>query len=117
MFVKGQKVNLLKHKCIGTVNYVGTDEVCIKCVGFNVWCDKDGYLPHTNIKLIETIDKFILGQQVYAISTINDKKVAIIGNIVDKSDNGMYKFKPFLSKDYLNIAEDNLIKIEKIKFK
>lgn len=117
MFVKGQKVNLPKHNCIGTVNYVCENEICIKCTGFNVWCDKDGYLPHTNIKLIETIDKFIPGQQAYAIGTINGKKVAIVGNIVDKSDNGMYKFKPFLSKDYLNIAEDNLIEIEKMKFK
>lgn len=117
MFVKGQKVNLPKHKCIGTVNYVGETEICIKCVGFNVWCDKDGYLPYTNVKLIEPIDKFIPGQQVYAISTINGKIVTIFGNIADKNNNGTYKFIPFLSKDFLNITEDNLVEIEKMKFK
>lgn len=117
MFVKGQKVNLLKHKCIGTVNYVGTDEVCIKCVGFNVWCDKNGYLPHTDVKIAEIIDRFISGQQVYAIGTINGKKVAIFGTIAMRSSTGIYKFVPYLSKDSLDMEENNLVEVEKMKFK
>lgn len=102
MLTVGQKFYLPYHHTIGVVNWTGEEnglyksEVCIKTIEtYNVWCDKEGNVPHTNLKIVEEI-KFEENQNV-AIVNGNDRNSFTIAKIIAPEVTGekgyVYKVK------------------------
>lgn len=116
MLTVGQKFYLPYHHTIGVVNWTGEEnglyksEVCIKTIkDYNVWCDKEGNVPHTNLKIVEEI-KFKENQNV-AIVNGNDRSSFTIAKIIAPEVTGE---KGYVYKVKLQNGEETTVHPENI---
>lgn len=116
MLTAGQKFYLPYHHTIGVVNWTGEEnglyksEVCIKTIEtYNVWCDKEGNVPHTNLKIVEEI-KFEENQNV-AIVNGNDRNSFTIAKIIAPEVTGE---KGYVYKVKLQNGEETTVRPENV---
>lgn len=116
MLTVGQKFYLPYHHTIGVVNWTGEEnglyksEVCIKTIkDYNVWCDKEGNVPHTNLKIVEEI-KFEENQNV-AIINGNDRSSFTIAKIIAPEVTGE---KGYVYKVKLQNGEETTVRPENV---
>lgn len=116
MLTVGQKFYLPYHHTIGVVNWTGEEnglyksEVCIKTIEtYNVWCDKEGNVPHTNLKIVEEI-KFEENQNV-AIVNGNDRNSFTIAKIIAPEVTGK---KGYVYKVKLQNGEETTVRPENV---
>ena len=116
MLTIGQKFYLPYHHAIGVVNWIGEEngiyksEVCIKTTeDYNVWCDKEGNMPHTNLKIVEEI-KFKENENV-AIVNGNDRSSFTIAKIISSEVTGE---KGYVYKVKLQNGEETTVRPENV---
>lgn len=116
MLTVGQKFYLPYHHTIGVVNWTGEEnglyksEVCIKTIEtYNVWCDKEGNVPHTNLKIVEEI-KFEENQNV-AIVNGNNRSSFTIAKIIAPEVTGE---KGYVYKVKLQNGEETTVRPENV---
>ena len=116
MLTVGQKFYLPYHHTIGVVNWTGEEnglyksEVCIKTIkDYNVWCDKEGNVPHTNLKIVEEI-KFKENQNI-AIVNGNNHSSFTIAKIIAPEVTGE---KSYVYKVKLQNGEETTVRPENV---
>lgn len=118
MFVKGQKVMLPYHNCEGTINCICGNEIYVKCDNFGVWCDTDGFLPYTELKIITDKPKFNIDELCYYISRY-DLAIAIVKVKVLEykyvNQKYTYRIMSLVNNTSIIVNEDQLIKIDFFK--
>ena len=76
--IKGENVILPYHKTTGVVNFISAIEICIKYDKGNIWVDRNGNLPNTNLKIV-VFPKYSKGE-IIAIKSNNEIIVGRIGH-------------------------------------